>query len=67
MPAGWSLHILMHRRVHQKTIQYVSHDTSNYVYGNMLATVSGCVYAEVYFANGSRHTPSAVTGCFRST
>ena len=67
MPPGWSLHIVMHRRAHPNTAPYVSHVTSNYVYGNMLATVSGCVYAEVYFADGSRHTPAAVTGCFRST
>lgn len=66
MPLGWSLHIVMHRRAHSKTIQYISHDTSNYVYGNMLATVSGCVYAEVYFAKGSRRTPSALTPCLRS-
>ena len=65
MPPGWSLFILMHRRIHPKTIQYESHDTSKYVYGNMLVTISGCVYAEVYFADGSRRTPSAVTQCFQ--
>jgi hypothetical protein len=65
MPPGWSLYILMHRRIHPKTIRYVSHDTSNYVYGNMLVTISGCVYAEVYFADGSHRTPSAITQCFQ--
>jgi hypothetical protein len=66
MPPGWSLHIVMHRRAHSKTSQYISHDTSNYVYGNMLSTVSGCVYAEVYFVKGSRHTSPALTPCLRS-
>ncbi len=67
MPSGWSLHILMHRRVHPKTVGYISYDTSNYVYGNMLTTISGCVYAEVYFAKGTKHTPPATTACFKST
>jgi len=67
MPAGWSLHIVMYRRVDPASAPYVSHDTSNYVYGNMLATVRGCVYAKVYFANGRSHTRPTVTGCFRST
>jgi hypothetical protein len=66
MPPGWSLHIVMHRRAHSKTIQYISHDTSNYVYGNMLAAVSGCVSAEAYFVKGSHHTPLALTPCLRS-
>lgn len=66
MPTGWSLYIVMHRRVHLKTIRYISHNTSNYVYGNMLATVSGCVYAEVYFVKGSSRTPPALTPCLRS-
>ncbi len=57
----------MHRRIHPKTIEYTSHVTSNYVYGNMLATVSGCVYAEVYFAKGPHHTSPAVTPCLSST
>ncbi len=66
MPPGWSLHILMHRPVDHKTIEYVAYDTSTYVYGNMLATVSGCAYAEVYFAKGKNHTPPALTQCMRS-
>jgi hypothetical protein len=66
MPPGWSLYIVMHRRAHLKTIQYVSHDTSSYVYGNMLSTVSGCVYAKVYFVKGSNHTPPARTPCLKS-
>jgi hypothetical protein len=65
MPAGWSLHILMHRRNNPKTTEYISSDTSGYVYGNMLATVSGCVYAEVYFAKGSSRTHPSVTPCIR--
>jgi hypothetical protein len=67
MPSGWSLHIVMRRRTDPATAAYVSDVTSAYVYGNMLATVRGCVFAQVYFAKGSRHTPSAVTGCLRST
>jgi hypothetical protein len=67
LPPGWTLYIQMHRRVHPKVVQYPSHDTSKYVYGNMLATVSGCAYAEVFFANGSRHTPPAITPCLKSS
>jgi hypothetical protein len=63
MPAGWALHIQMIRRVHPNTIQYVAYDTSDHVYGNMLATVSGCVYAKVFFARGSQRTPAAMTPC----
>ena len=66
MPPGWSLHIVMHRPVDHKTIEYVAYDTSTYVYGNMLATVRGCVYAEVYFAKGSDRTHPAQTQCMRS-
>jgi hypothetical protein len=63
LPPGWSLHIQMHRRIDPKVIQYVPSDTSDYVYGNMLATVRGCAYAKVFFKNGSRQTPPAITPC----
>lgn len=63
MPPGWALHIQMIRRVDPKMIQTVAYDTSAYVYGNMLATVSGCVYAKVFFANGAKQTPAATTPC----
>ena len=66
MPPGWSLHILVHRPADHKTIEYIAYDASTYVYGNMLATVSGCVYAEVYFAQGKHRTQPAVTQCMRS-
>lgn len=66
MPSGWSLHILMHRPVDHKTIEYVAYNTSTYVYGNMLTTVTGCVYAEVFFAKGKDRTPSTLTPCMRS-
>ena len=66
MPAGWSLHIVMYRTIDPATATYISHATSSYVYGNMTA-VRGCVYAKVYFADGSTHTRPATTGCYRST
>lgn len=66
LPTGWTLRVQMHRRVHPKMIETTPKDTSNYVYGNMLATISGCAYAEVYFTNGSQRTPSAITPCDKS-
>jgi hypothetical protein len=66
LPPGWAFYIQMHRRVHPKMVQFVSHDTSKYVYGNMLATVSGCAYAEVFFAKGTKHTRPAITACLKS-
>jgi len=67
LPPGWSLNIVMHRRNPPRAIGYTSYDTSQYVYGNMLATVRGCVYAHVYFADGSRRTKAAITPCMKSS
>lgn len=67
LPSGWSLHIVMHRPTPAKISRFIAYDTSDYVYGNMLATVRGCVYAEVFFAKGSHRTTSARTQCRIST
>jgi hypothetical protein len=66
LPPGWTLVIQMHRQVDPKVVQFVSHDASNYVYGNMLATARGCAYAEVFFAKGTMHTQPAITPCMKS-
>jgi hypothetical protein len=42
----------MYRRSPPGVAAYPSHDASDYVYGNMLATVQGCVYANMFFADG---------------
>jgi hypothetical protein len=69
LPAGWSLHIRMHRPMPlpQKISEYISHNTTVYVYGNMLTTVRGCVYAEVYFSNAGGQTAATKTECVKST
>jgi hypothetical protein len=66
LPSGWTLHIVMHRRYPLRVADFIPYDASQYVYGNMLATARGCVYASVFFADGSRHTPLAITPCMKS-
>lgn len=65
LPAGWSLHISMHRPspLPEKVTDYTALNASDYVYGNMLTTVRGCVYAEVYFSNGNSKTQATKTAC----
>jgi hypothetical protein len=65
LPAGWSLHVVMHRSVDPANAPFVTDVTFAYVYGNMLAAGHGCVFAQVFFADGSRQTQPAVTGCFK--
>lgn len=66
IPDGWTLHIVAQRpktKTRRDSPVQASLTPIEYGLSSMLATVRGCVFVEVYFANGDRRTPAARTPC----
>lgn len=68
IPSGWTLHIIVDRpETKTSSDSPVASSPSPIQYGisNMLVTVRGCVFAEVYFSNGHQRTYAPQTSCVK--
>ncbi|MDQ1039922.1 hypothetical protein QFZ75_006338 [Streptomyces sp. V3I8] len=66
IPEGWTLHIVAQRpktKTRRDSPVQASITPIEYGLSSMLTTLRGCVFVEVYFANGDRRTPAARTPC----
>jgi hypothetical protein len=69
IPAGWTVHSVMHRPATNTVIPEQDHPSATegpYIVSRMISSARGCVYAEVYFARDDKPdvtTATARTSC----
>jgi hypothetical protein len=72
IPAGWTLHSVMHRPATNTVIDEQDHSSASDdpdIISRMIASATGCAYAEIYFTkddNQDAKTATARTSCVRA-